>query len=56
MQTYRQNTRFRNVTVKYVSIVIITDLALSGTSAMPKSTKGSAGIPGMPNENYIRKR
>ena len=40
----------------YVSIGIITDLDLLGTSAVHKSTKGSAAIPGMPNENYIRKR
>ena len=40
----------------YVSIGIITDLDLLGTSAVHKSTKGTAGIPGMPNENYIRKR
>ena len=44
------------VTVKYVLIGIITDLDLLGTSAVHKSTKGTAGIPGMPNENYIRKR
>ena len=44
------------VTVRYVLIGIITDLDLLGTSAVHKSTKGTAGIPGMPNENYIRKR
>ena len=43
-------------TIRYVSIGIITDLDLLGTSAVHKSTKGTAGIPGMPNENYIRKR
>ena len=40
----------------YVSIGIITDLDLLGTSAVHKSRKVSAAIPGMPNENYIRKR
>ena len=56
MQTYRLNPKFRKVTVRYVLIGIITDLDLLGTSAVHKSTKGTAGIPGMPNENYIRKR
>ena len=56
MQTYIRNQKFRKVTVKNVSIGIIPDLDLLGTSAVHKSTKGAAGIPGMPNENYIRKR
>ena len=50
------NLKCMKVTVRYVSIGIITDLDLLGTSAVHKSTKGTAGIPGMPNENYIRKR
>ena len=41
---------------KKISCVYVTDLDLLGTSAVHKSTKGTAGIPGMPNENYIRKR
>ena len=56
MQTYRLNPKFMKVTIRYVSIGIKTDLDLLGTSVVHKPTKGTAGIPGMPNENYIRKR
>ena len=56
MQTFRLNLKCMKVTVRYVSIGIVTGLDLLGTSAVHKSTKVSAAIPGMPNENYIRKR